>query len=33
MFTVTRSKVIVSTNEQTPLRTSNALRYATTMGN
>jgi len=33
----TRSKVIVltnkQTNEQTPLKTANVLRYATTLGN
>ena len=29
----TRSEVIVLTNKQTQLKTSNALRYATTLGN
>ena len=28
----TRSEVIVLTHKQTPLKTSNALRYATTLG-
>ena len=28
----TRSEVIVLTNKQMPLKTSNALRYATTLG-
>ena len=29
----TNSEVIVLTNKQTPLKTSNALRYATSLGN
>jgi len=28
-----RSEVIMLTNKQTPLKTSNDLRYATTLGN
>jgi len=28
----TRSEVIILTNKQTPLKTSNALRYTTTFG-